>query len=170
MSTTNDTKLALRAEGAREWLFHVINGPNMNQLGKRDPGIFGSITSLDALVEELVSFGRVIGVKIAHFHSNHEGALLDYIHENSETADAFVINPAGIWTYGEATRDALADSGTPWAEVHFANVAALPGESVFSHAALGEVMGLRQYGYHAAILALALALDDQSFLGSQSDT
>jgi 3-dehydroquinate dehydratase-2 len=173
LSNNQAAQLALRGENSRQWVITVIDGPNMNQLGRRDPGLYGAIRSLDDLANSVKAFGEVLGVEIKHFHSNHEGALLDYIHENADSTDGFVVNPAGHTTYGEAMRDALKDSGRPWVETHFANLSRwyadisprVPMESVFAHAATGSVSGFRQYSYHAAVLALVLSLDDATFLG-----
>jgi len=168
-------KVALRGVDAAEWAIAVIDGPNMNQLGTRDPDLYGTIKSLDDLAQSITRFGLLLGVRVEHFQSNHEGEILDYIHAASARVDGYLINPAGHTTYGEATRDALKDSGKPWIETHFANLSRwfaevsprVHMESVFAHAATGSVGGLRQYSYHAALLGLVLALDDPSFLGSQ---
>lgn len=165
----------LRPERARRWKIGVINGPNMPNLGHRDKRIYGSIASL-ADLESLVSdFADAIGVHVEQFASNHEGEILDFIHRTAEETNAYLVNPAGLTTYGEATRHALADSRRPYVEVHFANtVRHFDGvvgggrrlESQFTYTAAGMVMGLRQHGYLGALLGLTLALDDPAFLGS----
>lgn len=169
---------SLRPEGARRWSIAVLNGPNMPNLGRRDEKIYGPIKSLADLEEMVTGFAHLIGVDVFHFASNHEGDLLEFIHESAAGSDAFIINPAGLTTYGEATRHALADSGRPYVEVHFANTmrhfdAVSPGgarlESRFTYTAAGLVMGLRQYSYVGALLALCLSLDDRSFLGASAE-
>ncbi|MSV43715.1 MAG: type II 3-dehydroquinate dehydratase [Actinobacteria bacterium] len=150
----------------------------MPNLGRRDKGIYGPIKSLDDLQTLVRAFGDEIGVAVECFASNHEGAILDFIHGSAETTDAYIINPAGLTTYGEATRHALVDTGRPYVEVHFANTArhfrsvsgdAEPPRSKFTFSATGVVMGLRQYSYLGALLALSLGLDDAAFLGEGHD-
>ena len=170
--------LSLRGPDARRWRISVIDGPNMPNLGRRDKGIYGPIKSLNDLQTLVRAFGDEIGVAVECFASNHEGAILDFIHGSAETTDAYIINPAGLTTYGEATRHALVDTGRPYVEVHFANTArhfrsvsgdAEPPRSKFTFSATGVVMGLRQYSYLGALLALSLGLDDAAFLGEGHD-
>lgn len=170
--------LSLRGPDARRWRISVIDGPNMPNLGRRDKGIYGPIKSLDDLQTLVRAFGDEIGVAVECFASNHEGAILDFIHGSAETTEAYIINPAGLTTYGEATRHALVDTGRPYVEVHFANTArhfrsvsgdAEPPRSKFTFSATGVVMGLRQYSYLGALLALSLGLDDAAFLGEGHD-
>ncbi|MGP6176229.1 type II 3-dehydroquinate dehydratase [Microbacterium sp. A196] len=165
--------MALR-ESARTLKFAFVNGPNMGQLGKRNPGLFGPVTSLDALNAMVDEFAADINVEIVHFQSDIEGEILHFIHETTGTVDGFLINPAGLTYFGQATRDALTDTGAPYMEVHFANLSTWkhsvdPGRdvgSIFSHTAVGIYEGMRHYGYFAAVLSLALAIDDTSFLGA----
>lgn len=169
--------MSLRPSTARRWRIAVIDGPNMPNLGRRDQAIYGPIRSLEDLQEIVRGFADELGVTVRQFASNHEGEILDFIHETAAEVDGYLINPAGLTTYGEATRHALADTTRPVVEVHFANLsrhlaAVAPGEqrqSRFTHTATGLVMGLRQFSYLGALLALALALDDSSFLGQDSD-
>ena len=161
-------------ESTRPLKFAFINGPNMGQLGKRNAGLFGPVTSLDSLNKMVDEFAADINVTMDHFQSDVEGEILQYIHKTQGTVDGFLINPAGLTYFGQATRDALTDTGAPYMEVHFANLSTWkhsvdPGRdvgSIFSHTAVGIFEGMRHYGYFAAILALALALDDNSFLGA----
>lgn len=165
----------LRAGTAR-WRIAVIDGPNMPNLGRRDARIYGSIESLAALQQFVRDTGAALGLEVEGFASNHEGEILEYIHHRAASVDGFLINPAGLTTYGEATRHALEDAGRPWVEVHFANTArhfdrvSGNGEQLrsrFTYSATGLVMGLRQYSYAGALLGLALSLDDQAFLGAE---
>lgn len=167
-----------RPEGATQWRIGVINGPNMANLGHRDQRIYGPIRSLADLERYVADFAQTIGVEVVHFSSNHEGHILDFIHSHGETTDAWIINPAGLTTYGEATRHALADSGRPYVEVHFANISrhfdqvAPAGQQLtsrFTHTAAGLTMGLRQHGYLGALLGLCLSLDDDAFLGASPE-
>ncbi len=170
--------MSLRPETARTWRIAVIDGPNMPNLGRRDQAIYGPIRSLEDLQELVREFADMLGVAVRQFASNHEGEILDFIHETAAEVDGYLINPAGLTTYGEATRHALADTTRPVVEVHFANLSRhlatiAPGaqlQSRFTHTATGLVMGLRQHGYLAALLGLTLALDDASFLGKEAPT
>lgn len=165
--------MRLRSEGARRWRIAVIDGPNMPNLGRRDEAIYGPIRSLADLQDLVRDFAAELGVEVVPFASNHEGEILDFIHATAGEVDGYVINPAGLTTYGEATRHALADTVRPVVEVHFANLSRhLSGvapevapRSRFTHSATGLVMGMRQYGYLAALMALVLGLDDETFLG-----
>lgn len=165
----------LRPAGARRWHIGVVNGPNMPNLGHRDEAIYGPIRSLADLEDYVAAFAATLGVTVEQFSSNHEGAILDFLHSRAASSDGFLINPAGLTTYGEATRHALADTGRPYVEVHFANItrhfdgvapAGQPLTSRFTYSATGLVMGLRQHGYLGALLGLTLALDDEAFLGA----
>jgi len=167
--------LSIRASDARAWRIAVIDGPNMPNLGRRDQAIYGPIRSLDDLQQFVTNFGSEIGVAVECFASNHEGEILEFIHGSAARIDGYIINPAGLTTYGEATRHALVDSGRPYVEVHFANTArhfrgvsgeAEPPRSKFTYTATGLCMGLRQYSYVGGMLGLVLGLDDASFLGS----
>ena len=111
------------------------------------------------------------------FASNYEGAILELIHGSAQTADAYIINPAGLTEGGVATKHALTETGRPYVEVHFANIVSPPTaprglpigpwQSTFSASATSVMMGMRQYSYSAAILALAMAFDDGNFLGAE---
>jgi len=152
----------------------VIDGPNMSNLGARDPEIYGRIRSLADLQQLVREFGEALGTEVTSFASNHEGDILEFIHAAAARTHGFVINPAGLTTYGEATRHALQDSGRPYVEVHFANLmrhyaGVAPSshlqQSRFTYTATGLVMGMRHYSYLGAVLALCCALDDDAFLG-----
>jgi 3-dehydroquinate dehydratase-2 len=164
----------LRADNARRWRVALINGPNMSELGKRNPDVFGAISSMEDLEAAVDRFAEQLGVEIVHKTSNFEGEILEFIHASGPEVDAFMINPAGLTMFGMATRDALLESGRPYLEVHFANLPqwfndVSPGrqaESIFSFGATGIIEGLRHHGYIGGLLALVLALDDETFLGA----
>lgn len=165
----------LRPVDAPTWRIGVINGPNMPNLGHRDQGIYGPIDSLTSLEELVERHSALIGVEVTQFASNFEGEILEFIHRSAADVHAYIINPAGLTTYGEATRHALGDTHRPYVEVHFANTARAFDaftsggtrlESRFTFTATGLVMGLRQYSYLGALLGLTLALDDQAFLAA----
>lgn len=154
----------------------VIDGPNMSNLGSRNKRVYGQINSIDDLQDYVSRIGEKLGVTIENFVSNYEGSILEFIHESSKRVDGYLINPAGLTTTGEAVRHALEETGHPVVEVHFSNIVApptstrgLPGgpwESRFSKTATGVMMGLRQYSYAGALIALVLSLDDETFLGN----
>ena len=161
----------------REHRLVVIDGPNMTNLGARNKRVYGSISSLEDLQNFCKNFGASLGVAVTTFASNYEGAILEFIHGSAQTADAYIINPAGLTEGGVATKHALTETGKPYVEVHFANIVAPPTaprglpigpwQSTFSASATSVMMGMRQYSYSAAILSLAMALDDGNFLGAE---
>jgi 3-dehydroquinate dehydratase-2 len=167
--------MQLRSQDARPLTFAFINGPNMGRLGRREGAIFGPVSSLEHLNGMADEFAKDLGVSLIHFQSDAESDILHFIHENGPSVDGFLINPAGLTYFGLATRDALLDSNKPYVEVHFANLSVwkqntAPGrsdlQSMFTHTSSRVIEGLRHYGYFAGILALAMALDDESFLGA----
>lgn len=131
----------------------LLNGLNMTSLGRRDKNIYGTIGSLQELEDLVRDVGVRIGADVVSFHSNHEGDLVDFIEEHSDL-DAFLINPGGLWAFGEPTKLALHQSGKPFVEVHFANIYATGHDSVFTSIATGTVMGFRHFGYLGALIAL----------------
>ena len=161
----------------REHRIVVIDGPNMSNLGARSKKVYGAIASLEDLQSFCKGLGETLGVSVTTFASNYEGAILEFIHQSAGTTDAYVINPAGLTQFGVATQHALTETGKPYVEVHFANVAAPPTaprglpigpwRSTFTASATGVMMGMREYSYAAAILSLAMALDDGTFLGAE---
>ncbi len=161
----------------RQHVIAVIDGPNMSNLGARSKKVYGKINSLDELKTYVASYGEQLGVKVENFSSNHQGDILEYIHESASRVDGYIINPAGATTIGEGIRHALEDTGRPVIEVHFANIAASAGaarglgggsiQSSFTHTATGMCMGMRQYSYIGALTALVMGLDDPDFLGAE---
>jgi 3-dehydroquinate dehydratase II len=138
----------------------VIHGPNLNLLGSREPGIYGSAT-LDEIDADLARIAADAGAKLATFQSNHEGALIDRIHAARHDGTHFVIiNPGGLTHTSVALRDALAGVALPFIEVHLSNVHArepFRRHSYLSDIALGVICGLGANGYRLA-LQHALAL------------
>jgi len=163
----------LRLENATRWKIAVIDGPNMSNLGNRSKAIYGPIRSIGDLQQLVRDTADEIGIEVTQLVSNHEGEILEFIHEAGATHHGFVINPAGLTTYGEATRHALEDTTKPVIECHFSNTArhfatTVPASqnqsSRFTYTATGLVMGMRQYSYVGALVGLTLSLDDESFL------
>ena len=172
MSTT----FTITRAGDRRHKIAVIDGPNMSSLGNRSKQVYGPIASLDDLKSFVTGFGTDLGVDVECFSSNYQGAILEFIHESAHRVDGYLINPAGATTIGEAIRHALQDADRPVIEVHFANISAAPAmprglnsgelKSTFTHSATGMCMGMRQYSYTGALLAMVQALDDDTFLGA----
>jgi 3-dehydroquinate dehydratase-2 len=167
--------------GSRRHRIAPIDGPNMSNLGRRNERVYGTISSLDELHCVVGEFAETLGVQLNTFSSNYEGAILEFLHVSADDTDGYIINPAGLTTTGEATRHALEETGRPAIEVHFANITATGGaagqgrglpvgasESRFSRTVTGVMMGMRQYSYLAALLALTLALDDETFLAARA--
>jgi len=132
----------------------LLNGPNLNLLGTREPAVYGSNTLTD--IEHAAELqATAAGARLASFQSNHEGALIDRIHAaKSAGVDAIVINPGGLTHTSVALRDALSAVDIPFIEVHISNVhqrEAFRHMSYLSSIAVGVICGLGTEGYHAAI-------------------
>ena len=132
----------------------LINGPNLNLLGTREPKVYGSET-LNDIEQAALAQARAAGATLECFQSNHEGALIDRIQAaRQEGVDAIVINPGGLTHNSVALRDALAGVAIPFVEVHISNVhrrEAFRHHSFFSEIAVGVICGLGTEGYRAAI-------------------
>ncbi|WP_293819069.1 type II 3-dehydroquinate dehydratase [uncultured Corynebacterium sp.] len=133
----------------------VINGPNLNRLGKRQPEVYGTTTLAD--VEDLLTREAAsLGIEVDFFQSNHEGELLDRVHRAADDGAAVIINPGGFTHTSVALRDALAEiaDGAGFVEVHISNVHAreeFRHHSYLSPLASGVIAGLGIYGYVAAL-------------------
>ena len=97
----------------REHRIVIIDGPNMTNLGARNKRVYGAIASLEDLQNFCKNFGAAVGVTVATFASNYEGAILEFIHQSAQSADAYIINPAGLTVGGVATKHALTETGRP---------------------------------------------------------
>ncbi len=132
----------------------LINGPNLNLLGTREPEVYGA-TTLAEIEKAAVAQVQEMGATLAHFQSNHEGELLDRIHAaRGEGVDAIVINPGGFTHTSVALRDALAGVAIPFVEVHISNIhkrESFRHHSYLSDIATGVVCGLGVDGYRYAI-------------------
>ena len=135
----------------------VINGPNLNLLGLREPHIYGAETLSDVSAV-LDGLAATLGVRVRHFQSNHEGALVDEIQAARGHTDWIIIN-AGAYTHTSvAIRDALSGVGIPFVEVHISNVHArepFRHRSYLSDKASGVIVGLGTFGYQAALQFVA---------------
>jgi len=135
----------------------ILNGPNLNLLGVREPHIYGT-TTLAEIKANCEKHAAELGLTIAFHQSNHEGALVDLIQSAREAADAIIINPAGYSFTSVAILDALKAFEGPILEVHISNIHARDEHhrhSRLSHAATGVICGLGPYGYIAAMHAIA---------------
>lgn len=136
----------------------VLHGPNLNLLGQREPGLYG-LDTLDSINKRLTSQAEQAGFQLDSFQHNHEGALVDRIHQAGHDGTRFiVINPAAYTHTSVAIRDALLGVKIPFVEVHLSNVHArepFRQHSYLSDKAVGVITGLGATGYE---LALAYAL------------
>lgn len=132
----------------------LVNGPNLNLLGTREPEVYGSTTLAD-VEQAALAQAAAAGAKLSSFQSNHEGALIDRIHAaKAEGINAIVINPGGLTHTSVALRDALAGVAIPFIEVHISNVhqrESFRHHSYLSGIAVGVICGLGVEGYRAAI-------------------
>ena len=135
----------------------MLNGPNLNLLGEREPEIYGS-TRLNAVESSCIELAETLGVEVLFRQSNHEGALIDIIHQERSRSDALVINPAGLSFHSVSLLDALRIFPGPIIELHISNIHARDEhhrDSIQSAAATGVICGLGTYGYVVALLAAA---------------
>lgn len=135
----------------------VINGPNLNMLGKREPGIYGAET-LENVYEKINGLAKKLGVEVEFFQSNIEGEIINEIHKTYEGYDGIIINPGAFTHYSYAIHDALTSVKTPAIEVHISNIhkrEEFRHKSVTAPACIGQICGLGTDGYLYALEALA---------------
>jgi len=135
----------------------ILNGPNLNMLGIREPHIYGS-TTLDAIKASCEEFAAFAGAELSFHQSNHEGVLVDLIQSARQDADAIVINPAGLSFTSVSIMDAIKTFEGPVLEVHISNIHARDEyhrHSKISFVATGVICGLGPFGYIAALHAIA---------------
>jgi 3-dehydroquinate dehydratase-2 len=131
----------------------VLHGPNLNLLGTREPGVYGS-TRLSDIDTALHARATELGIDLHIGQSNHEGVLIDTIHAQASRSDGIIINPGAFTHYSYALRDALVAVGTPTVEVHLSNVYAREAfrhYSVIAPIAVGQITGLGWRGYLLAL-------------------
>lgn len=137
----------------------VIHGPNLNLLGKREPGVYGTVT-LDQINEKLSGIAEAARIELIIKQSNHEGVIVDWIQESMGQVGAIVINPGAFTHYSIAIRDALAAVALPVIEVHLSNIhqrEEFRHHSVIAPIAIGQITGFGADSYYLGLQA-ALSL------------
>ncbi|WP_418965363.1 type II 3-dehydroquinate dehydratase [Cetobacterium sp.] len=135
----------------------VINGPNLNFLGRREPEIYGD-KSLETINNEIKLFGKKCGMDIEFFQSNHEGFIIDKIQEVYGKVDYLIINPGALTHYGIGIRDAILSTNLKTIEVHLSNVYSreeFRHKSVVSDICIGKITGFGSEGYKMALQYLS---------------
>lgn len=141
----------------------VLHGPNLNRLGERNPAKYGQAT-LDDITRDVDATAQRIDVTVRHFQSNHEGAITEWVHEHHHLLDGYVINPAGLASYGYALLDAVRDTDHPFAIVHISQWYALDGKDrtdIFAGPATVYLAGAGWRGYSLALEALVQHIRDR---------
>ena len=131
----------------------VIHGVNLDQLGRRDPNLYGSLT-LAELERTIVGFAEELGLVVRSFHTNHEGELIEHLHRLQGLADGIVLNPGAWGHYAWSIRDALEIAALPTVEVHLSDVQAREEwrrVSVIADLCLATVSGRGAEGYREAL-------------------
>jgi 3-dehydroquinate dehydratase-2 len=140
----------------------LLNGPNLNTLGQREPHIYGYDT-VDDIVGRVRERAKATGADVLAFQSNHEGALIDFIQQHQKESAGLIINPGAFGHYGYALRDAIAGSGLTAVEVHISNVYAreeFRHTLVLSPVCKGVITGLGWRGYLYALDTLIESLKE----------
>ena len=141
----------------------VLNGPNLNILGRRIPGVYGTRT-LDEVNQEIESRAQSLGVEVAFYQSNVEGELIDCIQENWGKINGIIINPGALTHYGYSLKDALIDAEVPVIEVHLGNIYAREtwrSESIIADIARGQIAGFGWRSYTAALDIIAAIVEEE---------
>lgn len=134
----------------------VINGPNLNMLGRREARHYGTDT-LPSIEQALTEKAKSLDCELVFFQSNHEGALIDFIQERASGAEGILINPGALTHYGYSLHDALVDAGLPVVEVHLSDIHAREKWrqiSVISDVVIKQVSGLKTQSYLLGLEAL----------------
>jgi len=127
----------------------VLHGPNLNLFGRREPHIYGT-TTLAEIDSQLSALAAELKVELETMQSNHEGALIDFLHRNIDTASGAVLNPAGLTQHGVSLHDAIKAMPFPVVEVHMSNIAAREawrGHSIISPAVKATIQGMGPQSY-----------------------
>ncbi len=153
---------------SRQYRMVVIHGPNLNLLGQREPEVYGRLT-LAEIDGRLQEYAAEKGAELRTFQSNHEGALVDAVHEAAGWADGLVFNPGAYTHYSYALRDAIAGTGLAAVEVHLSNIYArepFRHTSVIAPVCLGQIGGFGWRSYELGLEALIGWLEDRATSGS----
>jgi len=135
----------------------VLHGPNLNLFGRREPHIYGT-TTLAEIDAKLRALAAELGAELEILQSNHEGALIDKLHERIDTVQGALVNPAGLTQHGVPLHDAIKAMPFPVIEVHMSNIAAREpwrSHSIISPAVKGTIQGLGWRSYTAGLRVLA---------------
>ena len=138
----------------------IVHGCNLNLLGAREPEVYGTAT-LDDINTRIAALAETLGVEVSFVQSNHEGAIIDAIHENRQWADGIIINPAGFTTTSVGLLDALKAVDLPAVEVHLSNVHTREDfrrDSVVALGTIGQIAGFGPESYLLALRALSSRL------------
>jgi len=141
----------------------LINGPNLNTLGKRQPQIYGSLT-LDDIEGRISQRAKELGVEINCFQANDECGIVDFLQKEADSAQGVIMNPGALTHYGLSLRDALEGTGLPIIEVHISNIYSreeFRRHSVIAEIAMGQISGLGWRGYIAALETLVEVLKER---------
>lgn len=131
----------------------IVNGPNLNLLGSREPDIYGDLT-LEQINDELTTLAKELDLEVEFFQSNSEGALIDFLHSQAPEADGLIINPGAYTHYSIAIRDAIVALNLPAIEVHLSNTQArekFRRKSVIAPVCKGVLTGFGSFGYAMAL-------------------
>lgn len=139
----------------------IINGPNLNLLGVREPGIYGA-QALETINQELQYVAQTLNIELEFFQSNHEGLIIDKIHACIGRVDAIIINPGALTHYSVALRDAIAAVNLPAIEVHLSNIHAreeFRRQSITAGVCVGQISGFGSLSYKLALFAVKDMVD-----------
>lgn len=155
----------MRSGAGADMKIHLLNGPNLNLLGAREPEIYGAAT-LDQIRQASDAHAKKLGATLKFLQSNHEGALVDWVQAAASAADGLIINPGAYTHTSIALHDALKAAGIPKIELHLSNIHAREAfrrRSYVSPAVDAVICGLGPAGYLAALDALVRLIDKKPF-------
>lgn len=141
----------------------VINGPNLNLLGKREPGVYGS-DSLQEIQNEIIAETKALNVDVEFYQSNHEGGIIDALHNAMDDADGVVLNAGAYTHYSYAIRDAIKAIKIPVVEIHMSNVDSreeFRHVSVIAPVCRGSIAGFGKFSYILGIRAVVNLLNQE---------